>query len=140
MPITTYNEIDLKHDSIKLKCPFENCNTTLIKYSQDLQLINVKNSPNLIKATAEKPIMNESPIQFYKIDDVWAFDNIGVSKPTEIKTAPEFENEIIQVERILICSECDKGPLGFAGIPLNKDNDHNNLIYYLNVESVLYEY
>lgn len=90
----------------------------------------VKNDPN-------------SPNQernFYKVDDVWKFDNIGVSrKIPEDKGDVIVDDKVIKVQRLLVCSDCDKGPIGFAGIVHGDGDEVDNLVYFLGSDSVLYE-
>lgn len=85
---------------------------------------------------------DSNPNKFFKIDDVWDFDNIGVSRPSGDIKQPIIEenNKVlnIKIERLLICSECDKGPIGFAGLE-GEDTDVKNLKYFLSCSSVLYD-
>ena len=87
----------------------------------------------------------ESTSDFYKVDDVWDFDNIGVSRAVENLSSPielaldPGEPVTLNIERLLICSECDKGPLGFAGISEKDAADVKNLKYFLSCNSVVYD-
>lgn len=56
--------------------------------------------------------------EFWKIDDVYSFDNIAVSHPFEDK-------------KLLTCAECERGVLGFIELPSN--------ISYLAVDRVSYD-
>ncbi|EMG47930.1 DSS4 Protein DSS4 [Candida maltosa Xu316] len=124
-----------------LRCPFKECNTRIIPYSESFQTVDIPNPPfDVIKPNTTVPITNK----FYKINDVWDFDNIGVSRPDhegEVTVVDDGDDEI-HIERYLICSECDKGPLGFAGIPQSSGDktDHKNLKYFLSTDSVVYDY
>lgn len=145
MPNHTLSGIDLQglvkdNKKVVLRCPLEKCNTRIIPYSDKLIDITVDNAPQTIKATSESPII-EQATEFYQINDVWDFDNIGVSRPDDIKTEPVVGHDQVHVklERYLICSECEKGPLGFAGIPIGKDSDHSNLQYFISRSSVMYD-
>ncbi|KAI5954415.1 hypothetical protein KGF54_002190 [Candida jiufengensis] len=158
MTVLSSDEINLdqlssQYKKIILKCPFPNCNTKIIQYSSTkLKSQDIENAPKCIGIQnypqIKEPKLSTSTSKFYQINDVWEFDNIGVSRPTEIQKEPillkvdgEEEEEIqINIERLLICSECDRGSLGFAGIEYGKDNDHKNLNYFLSQNSVLYEY
>lgn len=76
---------------------------------------------------------------FLQVNDVWDFDNVGVSR-----TAPDLEKseavgQLSKVERLLICGECDKGPIGFAGYVNAQDSDVKNLRYYLSCDTVKYD-
>lgn len=77
--------------------------------------------------------------QFFEIDDVWDFDNIGVSKVAPQLQASLKVGELEKVERLLVCSECDQGPLGFAGFRNPEETDVKKLSYYLSCESVKYD-
>ncbi|KAI5958855.1 hypothetical protein KGF57_002289 [Candida theae] len=155
MPVKTRNEVvDLKQavatkSPIRLRCPFANCRAGIIPYSSSTQLNVIENAPACvaIESPTSDPKLSSSTTEFYRIDDVWDFDNIGVSKPSEILPEPiivgtnsqEGEQERIDVERLLICSECDRGPLGFAGIITGGEKDHRNLKYFLGQDSVVYD-
>lgn len=127
--------------SIIIRCPFGSCNTRIIMLSEKLlssELI-IKNSPDMVQISDNA---DSNPNQFFKINDVWDFDNIGVSRPSGDIKQPIIEenNKVlnIKIERLLICSECDKGPIGFAGLE-GGDTDVKNLKYFLSCSSVLYD-
>ncbi|CAI8503142.1 hypothetical protein CAS74_000848 [Pichia kudriavzevii] len=60
---------------------------------------------------------------FYRCNDMWEFDNVGVSKPTEdsefIRLSQGEQGAVnqYQIVRYLVCGDCERGALGFAGIP-----------------------
>lgn len=87
---------------------------------------------------SDHPLTTDDKALFFKIDDVWDFDNIAVSKPTADLAKPTVADSSFSILRLLICSECDRGPLGFAG-HLNGDSDVGKLVYFLSCESVLYD-
>ncbi|CUM54026.1 unnamed protein product [Debaryomyces tyrocola] len=127
--------------SIIIRCPFGPCNTRIIMLSEKLlsnELI-IQNSPDMVQISDNT---DSNPNQFFKINDVWDFDNIGVSRPSSDIKQPVIEenNKVlnIKIERLLICSECDKGPIGFAGLE-GDDADVKNLKYFLSCSSVLYD-
>lgn len=129
MSVTKYQ--DLNEDTAIIRCPFDRCNARIIK------LLPLLASTKLQIGNAPK-MASESSF-FFQVPDVWDFDNIGVSK-----AVPELKNEeevgkLAKVERLLICSECDKGPIGFAGYVDSDDTNHKNLHYYLSCESVVYD-
>ncbi|KAG7662970.1 uncharacterized protein J8A68_003520 [[Candida] subhashii] len=68
--------------------------------------------------------------------------NIGVTRSTDVLDEPVVGHDEVHVklERLLICSECEKGPLGFAGIPIGLEADHRNLQFSLSCNSVLYDF
>ncbi|CAK7913103.1 hypothetical protein CAAN1_20S02652 [[Candida] anglica] len=128
-----------KESAALIRCPFKGCNARVIP-TKSLQTVKVANSPQMTSLNEK-----DTHTEFYQVNDVWDFDNIGVSRPSDeleqptITTASGDELEIA-VQRLLICSECDRGPLGFAGISSGDDEkDHKNLKYFLSCTSVLYE-
>ncbi|CAH2353639.1 protein Dss4p [[Candida] railenensis] len=142
MSYTSYTDLKSVEESTIVRCPFKNCHARIIQVGT-LPKVNVENSPDMTKLS-EDDNMKQTETYFYQIDDVWEFDNIGVSRPAaELKepiiTSDTNEKVDIAVERLLICSECDKGPIGFAGIPKGSENHHQNLKYFLSCASVLYE-
>lgn len=142
MSYITYSEFDSHVDSktTLIRCPFKNCHARVIPLGS-LVKVKVADSPDMTIVEHESSL---PPTEFYQINDVWDFDNIGVSRPSLDIKQPVISGEdgkdlAIVIERLLICSECDKGPIGFAGI-LNEDvQDHKNLKYFLSCSSVLYE-
>jgi hypothetical protein len=137
MKFVEYREVDGPQirPSI-LRCPFSQCNARIIS-SDNLGRVNVQNSPSLVNV-----LKDQVHDIFYIINDVWDFDNIGVLRPTADIQQPIIEgddsNLDIKIERLLICSECDKGPLGFAGFEGN-ETDVKKLKYFLSCRSVLYQ-
>lgn len=114
-----------------LRCPYSKCNARVIKI-KDNKTYTVKTGIEYLKVNEnEDPKLNGV---FIKVDDVWDFDNIGVSKKFE----PSEENEK-KLERLVICSECERGPLGFATFDGQETEDHQKLKYYLHLNSLLFQ-
>ena len=157
MTLKSRDEIDLEQvlsskTPIILRCSFANCQARIISCSSATPSADIDNAPSCVViesyySNPSDPKPSSLSTKFYCINDVWDFDNIGVSKPSEILPEPiivgtqshEGEQEKIDVERLLICSECDRGPLGFAGIVVGDERDHRNLRYFLSQDSVLYD-
>ncbi|KAK5780430.1 guanine nucleotide exchange factor DSS4 PWA37_002600 [Arxiozyma heterogenica] len=85
----------------------------------------------------------EEYTDFILINDVWDFDNIGVSKEilanSEILDRVEFEhdNRKWQIEKhlkYLVCANCDKGPIGV--VCSTKSDNQTKIIYLLSIPSV----
>lgn len=143
MPLQQFQDIEiancLKDNSIIIRCPFDKCNARIIVLSKQYLAneITIQNSPEMVQLTGT----SDDQTHFFKVNDVWDFDNIGVSRPADGLSQPtveEGENMNLRVERLLICSECDKGPIGFAGFQ-DGNNDVKNLKYFLSCNSVLYD-
>lgn len=130
MSYLTYEEAKDFENAI-LRCPFEKCNARLIKLLPALL-----ESKTVITGAPE---MTKESTQFFKVNDVWDFDNIGVLRPAELKTELSVVGPLAKVERLLICSDCDRGPLGFAGFKDDSETDVKKLSYFLSCESVLYD-
>lgn len=141
MPLQHFHDFKAgKKASAIIRCPFGTCNTRIIPLSEKLisNELHIQNSPDMVQLSD-----NSNPTSlFYKINDVWDFDNIGVSRPSDdIKQPIIRENDKtlnIKIERLLICSECDKGPIGFAGLEEGL-TEVKNLKYFLSCNSVLYD-
>lgn len=80
---------------------------------------------------------------FILVNDVWDFDNIGVSKeiPTnsEILDHIEFEHDdekwqINKHLKYLVCADCDKGPIGM--VCSTKFENQTKVVYLLSLPSV----
>lgn len=145
--MSSFNEINIDElvsskAKIILRCPFSKCNARIIGFSDKLyqNLIVVENAPQMMGISKESEVHTG---RFYTIDDVWDFDNMAVSRATDTLSEPTIkengEEVKFKIERILICSECDRGPLGFAGYKGDAPSDVKNLLYFLSGESVLYD-
>lgn len=123
----TYGSLPKDTHTAVVRCPFPECNTRLIDLTPNVaqSVVTIENSPTMLHPSH----------LFFQVGDVWDFDNIGVSRPTELTNV----SELAKVERLLICGECDKGPLGFAGFVDAEETDVKKLTYYLSAESVRYE-
>lgn len=123
------------------RCAFPNCRSKIIPSSSlPESVILVKNSPTMLRLVKNDPNSPNQERNFYKVDDVWKFDNIGVSrKIPEDKGDVIVDDKVIKVQRLLVCSDCDKGPIGFAGIVHGDGDEVDNLVYFLGSDSVLYE-
>lgn len=121
-----------------VRCPFAGCNARIIARTDALNdtIQVIKNSPTMLKTSQSA---TEDEDHFFHVGDVWDFDNIGVSRPAAELEHPKFADEDtdFKIERLLICSECDRGPLGFAGF-FNGENDVQKLSYFLSCSSVVY--
>ncbi|KAH3676267.1 hypothetical protein WICMUC_002144 [Wickerhamomyces mucosus] len=136
---TNYSSsLDLSKKLI-IRCPFSKCHTRLIQtHSPNIQELDIK-SIKFLKTT--NPDTNPTTIEehdsnlnkYIKIDDVWDFDNIGVSKEFN-----QDQSDSVKLERLIICSDCERGPLGFATFEDNS-TDVKDLKYYLHLDSVVYQ-
>ncbi|KAK6460190.1 Mss4-like protein [Scheffersomyces coipomensis] len=139
-------------NSIILRCPFQKCNTRLLKLSSSYPQVSLNSDSSTsnikminLKSLDEDPNDTSQTSSFYQVNDVWDFDNIGVSRPSqelqqELLHVNHSKDDQFKIERILICSECDKGPLGLAGFNENDSNkDVKNLTYFLSCKSVLHD-
>lgn len=128
-----YHEIgEGDHVGKVMRCPFAQCNTRIIECSPGLYATKKAVALGPAMATA----LGEASGDFYVVGDVWDFDNIGVSRASADLEQPGIDN--FKLERLLVCSECDRGPLGFAGF-VGDESDVKNLVYYLSTNSVVYE-
>ncbi|ODV80240.1 putative nucleotide release factor [Suhomyces tanzawaensis NRRL Y-17324] len=145
----TYSNIDLaavlsEKKPVLTRCSFQKCNARIIPVTETLQknIVEIKEAPKMMSTATDANEVVKSSASFFQIGDVWDFDNIGVSRPTE-EVAGKFSLEdsetFINIERVLVCSECDRGPIGFAGLSSTDLNDVKNLKYFLSCNSVLYQ-
>ncbi|KAL6941260.1 hypothetical protein ACO0RG_002387 [Hanseniaspora osmophila] len=131
----------LSNDSrMRATCPFEKCASKIIAY-QDDQVIELPSYfSELYKLMKSSESVNDAtrilPTKFLVTQDIWDFDNIGVSKSLDtldlehkVQVLAEegnaqysFKNivipykntnyKIVKALKYLICADCDKGPLG----------------------------
>lgn len=112
----------------KIICPFD-LKTSIIDLNNNLKF-KIVNLPSDSQIKFKKPL-NSTGDHFIKINDVWDFNNIGVSNQShlnlEIKLKEitnEMETKDIKIAKFLICGDCDKGPLGFVS------NSNEYFLYY----------
>lgn len=136
MNLVEYDEVDGTEVRLSIvRCPFSPCNARIIA-SNGLRRVKIADSPSLVSI-----LKDQDHDTFFAVDDVWDFDNIGVLRPSDDIKQPkigENNTEDIKIERLLICSACDKGPLGFAGFE-GDESDVKKLKYFLSCKSVLYQ-
>lgn len=118
------------HSQGVIRCPFDGCHVRIMPLTEKLLATQV--------ALSNAPAMVCRSKEFFRVDDVWDFDNIGVSKPAAELEVSEEVGPLAKLERLLVCSECDKGPLGFAGYTSPDEQDVKQLSYYLLCDSVKY--
>lgn len=150
MTVKEYSDVkenDQFPESCIIRCPFTSCNTRIIHLKPIINNeVEIKNSPDMVAISESTPVpvtSTDDSSFFFKIEDAWDFDNIGVSRPADDLKQPTIKlgDESVlkfKIERLLVCSECDKGPIGFAGFQ-DDENDVKNLKYFLSCNSVIYD-
>ncbi|CEP21090.1 unnamed protein product [Cyberlindnera jadinii] len=127
----TYNP-DINLSSAVLRCPYSQCNARIITPKCNV-VKRIETGIPFIKV-GEDVSTDAITDNFIIVDDVWDFDNIGVSKPTD-----QFVESGVKVERLIICSECDRGPLGFAFFDNDDEKDVKKLKYAVHLDSFVYD-
>ena len=160
--------------SKKLTCIFEECGTPIIKLSDEnttevcesiyerFQLMQPAVSLDPKKSDlgthTKKNNNNNNNNCFLVVDDIWDFDNIGVSKelPPAVNSlhttssVPQiqfkYDNETWYIEKCikyLICAECNRGPIGMmCEVRKVEDSDSDSTtrtLYLLSLQSVGHE-
>lgn len=122
---------DLKKTIIR--CPYSKCHARIIKpTNQSIQKFQL--SQNFLKINELTDTINDD--EFLRVEDAWDFDNIGVSKEVPNK---EEEKDDDDIERLIVCADCERGPLGFAKFDKDDIKDVKNLKFYLHLNSCLYQ-
>lgn len=127
----------------KLICPFDQCKCCIIPLEKGTQVtlpLQVYKDLNIFLPTKEHCPQGK----FLMVNDVWDFDNIGVSrnipdlKGFDMSVSCEGETvfTINRVVKYLICADCDKGPLGIVCEARSKDGLDTKVINLLSLESV----
>lgn len=154
---------DGANKTVQIRCPFKECSLKIIPLKcSDLEakLVDIEDAPETVYVDPERLEIvkcEKESRKYYRIDNAWDFDNIGVSKATEDIQQPKIAENAgdseklrdIQVVRYLVCPDCERGPLGFAGIvkqhreeDLHESNkrvtDANSLVYFLGADSGRY--
>ncbi|KAM3159862.1 Dss4 [Lachancea thermotolerans] len=110
----------------KLRCPFAGCDSCIVSAEEGRKVVlpaEVYDKLRLALPSNQAPRSGE----FSVFEDIWDFDNIGVSRqvPTEIEAAAENAQELRftwkerpytlgKLQKYLICADCDRGPLGIV--------------------------
>lgn len=129
--------------TVVLRCPFDSCGARIFASAKEGLLsrsTKCSNTPQMVTFSHDADTTSNE--EYFMIQDVWDFDNIGVSKPSTdsglVKFSANDRDGQIRLERLLTCSECDKGPIGFAG-HIGEETDVKKLLYFLSCSSVLYD-
>ncbi|SCV04100.1 LAMI_0H13410g1_1 [Lachancea mirantina] len=104
----------------QLRCPFEDCRCVVASMDEKRKIQvpeQVYTKMKLLQNSRERTLRGG---QFLVFDDVWDFDNIGVSRslPVELRNATsgfaldDDSLTVNEVSKYLICADCDRGPLG----------------------------
>ncbi|KAH3901793.1 guanine nucleotide exchange factor DSS4 SCDLUD_001572 [Saccharomycodes ludwigii] len=135
---------------LKVKCPFKQCNCSIISYNEkENQPINLPLSVYDDYKLLLKNKDTKATGKFLIVGNIWDFDNIGVSKTLSFfenkddnMSKLEFVNpidnkryNITQIFKYLICSDCEKGPLGII-CKAKLLNDENSTVIELNLLSL----
>lgn len=127
------------HNKIKTQCLFSRCSTDIIPVTGELftTRIELSHTPEMLVPDETN---DNQPNIFYRVNDMWDFDNIAVSRDAGIDTTvvlPDTDTKLT-IERLLICGECNKGPIGFAAKHEADSADPKNLVYFLACNSISY--
>ncbi|CCK69976.1 guanine nucleotide exchange factor DSS4 KNAG_0D02260 [Huiozyma naganishii CBS 8797] len=135
------------------KCSFKECgcNIIAVDYSKLVYLpAAVLDDYQLMQSTksTDVDVNTKGPnTPFTLVTDVWAFDNIGVSKDIPPSIAPEtgsqytfqYENDqwdLVKCVKYMICAECDRGPIGMVCQIMTPDKSEEQMVYMLSLQSV----
>lgn len=138
-------------------CAFKDCGSKVIKINE----ANIVNFPDSIidafRLMRDRSNESKEQVEFLIVNDVWDFENVGVSKDIpppnitlmkdnetdlEEEVSYEFNHDnktwkILKCLKYLICADCDKGPIGMVCEAAEKENDSaKKAINFLNLGSV----
>ncbi|SCU89348.1 LAFA_0E17414g1_1 [Lachancea sp. 'fantastica'] len=133
---------------VKLRCPFTECNCAIVDLDESRY---ASVSPEICKELKLMLPSSEATSDglFSVFEDIWDFDNIGVSRavPDGLVNVPaatttdnlrfKFRNKTYQLHKLqkyLICADCDRGPLGVTYEV--KDTSNGGEITVLNMLSL----
>ncbi|EDO14519.1 hypothetical protein Kpol_274p2 [Vanderwaltozyma polyspora DSM 70294] len=133
------------------KCVFDNCNSQIITVDES-KVIEWSSDVYDIFKLMQNNIKDVSLGKFLIVNDIWDFDNVGVSKeiPQDLelqlddsKFILNFKGntwEVTKCIKYLICADCDKGPIGMVCEIADVSNkDNKNQINLLSLNSINYE-
>ncbi|CCD23275.1 guanine nucleotide exchange factor DSS4 NDAI_0B02400 [Naumovozyma dairenensis CBS 421] len=142
---------------VKAICSFEDCRGTIATASKTrtISLPNTVFEKFQLLERREKSAQSQEKHDFLIVEDVWDFDNIGVSRnirpenddDPRIEITDENLDEVVTFEhngntwtiekctRYLICAECDKGPIGIV-CQVKNDKGEEKVVYLLSLSSL----
>ncbi|CCC68548.1 hypothetical protein NCAS_0B04640 [Naumovozyma castellii] len=140
----------------KAICAFGNCGCSIINLNDDkiIQLPGtIFETLHLMQRKQSADIKEGSTTSFLITEDVWDFDNIGVSKDlmpgiseelnsrANTNTEVSFQHDgnlwyIKKCEKYLICGDCDRGPIGMVCM-ISQQDDQERRAYLLSLGSLL---
>ncbi|CUS21179.1 LAQU0S02e07756g1_1 [Lachancea quebecensis] len=110
----------------KLRCPFAGCDSCIVSADEDRKVVLPAEVYEKLRLALPSSQASRSG-EFSMFEDIWDFDNIGVSRqvPVEAEGAVESAQELRftwkerpytlgKLQKYLICADCDRGPLGIV--------------------------
>lgn len=116
---------------MQLLCPW--CAGKVAAVGEDHTVDTIDSAPPVVVGVEDEPRV-AAQTRFLRFASMWDFDNIGVSRPEVEVAPPSVELETVTIHRYLVCADCDRGPLGFAGSAA-ANPDPAALTYWIGEES-----
>uniref|UniRef100_A0A1B0CZD7 Guanine nucleotide exchange factor n=1 Tax=Phlebotomus papatasi TaxID=29031 RepID=A0A1B0CZD7_PHLPP len=101
------DEVENSKNKRKVECMY--CNSTILK-SHSAQYTNQQYALPLMRqknATSPEEAETEELDEFWEVDDMFTFENIGVS-------------HTVKNTKFLVCADCETGPVGYHNITSKK--------------------
>lgn len=141
--MSSYTKFDPSKDitTLIVRCPFSKCHARIIKPSV-ANVHELKTGLKFLKVDKQEEEKDDGKDgHFLKIQDAWDFDNIGVSRDIKEHVIEGYDGEVDQdVERLIVCADCERGPLGFAKFDEGDVKEVKNLKFYLHLNSCLFQH
>lgn len=121
--------------TMRAQCAFPGCHSAIIEITEPRT---AQLPPDALESFQLMQRPDSKLGQFVIVDDVWDFDNIGVSKDLPNQSKPievsfNWNNKHYSVDRCikyLICADCDRGPIGVV-----VHTKENQQLYILSLDS-----
>lgn len=124
---------------MRAKCAFPGCNSAIIEVTDSRIAHLPAHAVDTLQIMQRK---DSSDDRFVIVEDVWDFDNIGVSK--ELPLAPTDEisfdwnstsHTVTRCIKYLVCADCDRGPIGVLA-----QTTEGRQLYILSLASTVTDY
>ncbi|SCU83404.1 LAME_0C05050g1_1 [Lachancea meyersii CBS 8951] len=136
---------------VRLRCPFPECNCAIVELDESREAsLPTGISEKLRLMLPSKHATSDG--LFTVFEDIWDFDNIGVSRAISEGSVDIFDKRdaekvmftwrgnsyvLSKLQKYLICADCDRGPLGVVcEVRSSKNSDETLTLNMLSLRSV----
>jgi hypothetical protein len=127
----TCHNTDPPTNLVDIFCPRENCSSKILRANAAQLVERTDDTWSAIKAGNSDETISVSTHQFWAVDDIFTFENIGFTKCIQTSdTASDNTTSSATLSaglRLLACAECDHGPLGYQDTRTTSTPNHRTV-------------